>query len=561
MISSLEPQSHSRIYDLVKEAGIDVSDWANYARPDMPQTNPNYCYNWAFFGDNHVVVCLWFEDMKEDEAGIYQLLNYSEILDKQHGGTANRRKRALDMNRAFYKSFRQQLLVRVVIVHDPDGKDDNREVELRSLDPEPWHIVSYDDDTGWCRLQRGARQPNIVEAAISDPKPKTRISMMRFRAELENLKNHLLEYDGYPFESFTRGKIFDWENYKDFVFAEAGRRLECESWKSEEVGTGAILDRVIHAVEINDGPHKRNNLLKWQQFGAHNILIETRDSTQCFEVESLLFDFYTGELDAEDVFDPLVDLLGKKYSLLAYLFFIKDCSKFLPISTTNFDAVFERLGVSLKTSGQCGWENYTSYLSVIHEIRDLLEVEGYVGVRLLDAHSFCWLLHSIGAAAEAPSKLIRIENITPSLGNTKTEFARAIDWEALHRARQALGRLGEEIAEKAEKERLIHEGRPDLAERVHLVSDDHKKGYDLHSYETNGLDRCIEVKTISEVKDGFRFYTTYRQLEFAHTAANHFYYLVEGARTANPKIRSIRATSIPPDAMRAIVHEVIINEV
>ena len=54
---------------------------------------------------------------------------------------------------------------------------------------------------------------------------------------------------------------------------------------------------------------------------------------------------------------------GAKYDLLAYLFFIKDCSRFLPIRAKEFDKRFELLGVDFKTSFKCSWENYAQYIS------------------------------------------------------------------------------------------------------------------------------------------------------------------------------------------------------
>jgi hypothetical protein len=305
---------------------------------------------------------------------------------------------------------------------------------------------------------------------LTTSEQKPRISILRFQAELKNLKAHLLEHDGFAFESFSRGKMHDWEGYKDYVFSEAGLRLGLANWNADEAGTGVIIDRVIEAIEINDGKQKRNNLLKWQQYGAHNILTEIKEDARCFQVESLLFDFYTNELEAEDVFDPLVSLVGKKYNLIAYLFFIKDSSRFLPISPKNFDTVFKRLGLDFKTSGCCSWENYSDYLRIIEEIRCLLETEGYSALRLLEAHSFCWLLSAIDEADQRCSAEIIIEEVGDSLrgATPNPEPGRDIDWEALHRARAALGRLGEELALDSEKIRLKKAGYPDLAEKVYL---------------------------------------------------------------------------------------------
>lgn len=67
--ADLKPTEHHRVYDFVSEAGLDVSDWPNYRRSEHPASNPKNCYNWAFGGTDRVVLCLWHEEMKQDESG------------------------------------------------------------------------------------------------------------------------------------------------------------------------------------------------------------------------------------------------------------------------------------------------------------------------------------------------------------------------------------------------------------------------------------------------------------------------------------------------------------
>lgn len=69
-LSVLRPQAKEFVYDLVKQTGIDTSDWANYARP-VPASNPKYCYNWSFEGPGHVAMCLWFQEMERDAEEIF----------------------------------------------------------------------------------------------------------------------------------------------------------------------------------------------------------------------------------------------------------------------------------------------------------------------------------------------------------------------------------------------------------------------------------------------------------------------------------------------------------
>ena len=45
-LNDLKPTERQRVYDLVREAGLDVSIWANYRRPEHPASNPKYCYSW-----------------------------------------------------------------------------------------------------------------------------------------------------------------------------------------------------------------------------------------------------------------------------------------------------------------------------------------------------------------------------------------------------------------------------------------------------------------------------------------------------------------------------------
>jgi 5-methylcytosine-specific restriction enzyme A len=54
--SEIEPKQHQRVMDLVREAGIDVSDWKNFkGGKQKASVNPKYCYEWSFVGPGKVV--------------------------------------------------------------------------------------------------------------------------------------------------------------------------------------------------------------------------------------------------------------------------------------------------------------------------------------------------------------------------------------------------------------------------------------------------------------------------------------------------------------------------
>jgi hypothetical protein len=62
---------------------------------------------------------------------------------------------------------------------------------------------------------------------------------------------------------------------------------------------------------------------------------------------------------------------------------------------------------------------------------------------------------------------------------------------------RALGRAGEELVLRHERANLMGAGRPDLAKQVEWTSVDRGDGagYDIRSFEPDGHDRLIEVKT------------------------------------------------------------------
>lgn len=67
-LSEIEPKVKPNLIDLVKAAGVDVSDWANCKT--VASRNPKYCYEWAFVEPKKVVVLnLWHEHMKERRDG------------------------------------------------------------------------------------------------------------------------------------------------------------------------------------------------------------------------------------------------------------------------------------------------------------------------------------------------------------------------------------------------------------------------------------------------------------------------------------------------------------
>jgi len=100
---------------------------------------------------------------------------------------------------------------------------------------------------------------------------------------------------------------------------------------------------------------------------------------------------------------------------------------------------------------------------------------------------------------------------------------REIDYLAREARNASLGRAGEDFALKAEHRRLWQAGARKLAERIEHVSRTQGDGlgYDIASFETDGRDRLIEVKTTA-FGAMTPFYASDREVSVSDERASHF---------------------------------------
>jgi hypothetical protein len=145
-----------------------------------------------------------------------------------------------------------------------------------------------------------------------------------------------------------------------------------------------------------------NNLVFWRnRYGHanrdHRALLEAASNPKLSrDLERLLFGLYRGNAAEAGTFDRLSEITGAKYPLLAYLYFLKDVDRFMPIQPTGFDRAFNAIGINFSTLRQCSWENYSTYNQTIAALRPLIMTSaGLKTVRLIDAHSFCWIFSSL----------------------------------------------------------------------------------------------------------------------------------------------------------------------
>jgi len=206
----------------------------------------------------------------------------------------------------------------------------------------------------------------------------------------EEFKNFLKSHAGEEFQGFKKSKFFDSEeNYKYEVYESAKGKLNSKFWKVEDIGSGKIIKEVSHALEtsvIHNYFQVQNNLINnWSLKDNFKKQEKNRN------LEQALFDFYKNKVKDELIFKQLLEE-EQPYNLMAYLFFIKDSQKYLPISQERFDEIFALLEVpDFKTRGKASWENYQTFLDLIKQVRDFLKDKDRE-TTLLDAHSFLWIL-------------------------------------------------------------------------------------------------------------------------------------------------------------------------
>lgn len=164
-LEKLRPTQSQRVMDVVRDAGIDVTEWANYSRgTKWAAANPKYCYEWAFVRPEHVVVLnVWFDDLRERDGVIILEGNIRDDAEfySQSGGKAIWQKRAKSFDDAVHAAASLNLPVRAVVC---DGARRERrslaakasKVRRRALDAVPWQVTFYDRQSGRFLLTRGA---------------------------------------------------------------------------------------------------------------------------------------------------------------------------------------------------------------------------------------------------------------------------------------------------------------------------------------------------------------------------------------------------------------------
>lgn len=197
------------------------------------------------------------------------------------------------------------------------------------------------------------------------------------------------------FISFKDNSFIDsQENYKKRIW-EKSKEIKKQIHKINDFGNGNLLKSIIQMIEIEN-----SNLVEWhgkhgpqskEHIGLLNLIKAPKSEIKIFEENT--WNFYFSDISSdEEYFNYFTEKIGKKYSLVAYLFYVKDRSNYLPIAPKTFDLFFEDINVDLITSKHCSWDNYIEYIEIFKYIKTFLRQNLDEDTCLIDAHSFAWIM-------------------------------------------------------------------------------------------------------------------------------------------------------------------------
>lgn len=180
------------------------------------------------------------------------------------------------------------------------------------------------------------------------------------------------------------------EGYKSRVSELARQELGYDKWKESYVGSGKILECCRHMMDRAGNLVDRN-----QQILFKNMLNPEHEKYRS-EAERALYDVYksVSKAEEEEAFLQACQIFGGHYDTIGYLFFVKDSTRFLPVRSRNFERSLASIGIEYPMDGRCSWENYTGFIEIVRDVQTVLrDIIPNIDVRLIDAHSFLWVIN------------------------------------------------------------------------------------------------------------------------------------------------------------------------
>lgn len=240
----LTPKTKQRVMDLMQQAGVDVSDWANYAGGSKsPAANPKYCYEWALGQPGEFVVCnLWCKNMIEANGAVEQRLALHDTPGRMEPNPTRRARRDR-MRYLLLDALREQLPVRVIVLDGEPSEtstDGKTRIEARTLDPVPWAVVEHSPD-GEIVLRRGASPSRYSDQFSLPPSPPDGTQ----KAETRTSK------------SWARDP-----RIRQFALERAGGRCEYCGTNGFKMPDGSLYLETHHVIPLSEGgPDSASNVV------------------------------------------------------------------------------------------------------------------------------------------------------------------------------------------------------------------------------------------------------------------------------------------------------------
>lgn len=184
LVAPLKPEKHRKIYDLVKEAGLDMGFWLvseKTGKSIEPEDNIHQSTRWSFGGSGQPIVsCMWWVNLKRSGDTIYRRGSIKADMDmwsamaeevKARGDKENlltrRKNKAHEMGKLLFEANKKRLPVQVVLLHGKippieESATESAVASKRRLDHENWWVHEYDAKTGNYLLVRGVPMPAVV---------------------------------------------------------------------------------------------------------------------------------------------------------------------------------------------------------------------------------------------------------------------------------------------------------------------------------------------------------------------------------------------------------------
>ena len=206
--------------------------------------------------------------------------------------------------------------------------------------------------------------------------------------KIVQFNEYIIERDGYVNFQDRNTFLGREENYKSKVAVLAQEALKYGDWNEKWISNGKINKCGRKAIKCGG-----NLVYINQKYDFVERLCGAGEEEQKLAAK-ILFNIYKSKGEEEKkAFEDAKAYFGGHYDTIAYLFFIKDPSRFLPISTGHFEKSLKSIGCDYKLSGQCSWDNYIGFVDIVKQVQEeMTRMMPDIEIRLIDAHSFLWVI-------------------------------------------------------------------------------------------------------------------------------------------------------------------------